>query len=245
MDKKSNHRRLVTIITVIVIVIMICGLGVLYSLSNNNDGNKNMNAVTANDTTVIDNNNNTDNSTDNTNNALNSNGTTAQNGNIVEDSDSTNGNNNVTSKVTTTITTEASTKIDDIVVYEHSSDNNDEVNSKRANSEFSSHPDTGYANMLAEHSEEIANLTRYAFEKMDWGTLKHTDVVTKQDGGLTYLTRTYTGELTDGRTGVLTVDIIYETDTNKLVYALLTSFQATEQLPSGGTKVEDMLASGI
>lgn len=245
MSKKSNHRRLVTIIITIVIAITICGVGALYSLSNNNTRDKSMNAVTANNTAIIDDNNDgVDNSADDTNNALDNNDVTEQNGNIVENSNSAN-NNKVTSKVTTTIAPDASTKIDDIVVYEHPSDNNEEVNSERAKSEFSSHPDTGHANMLAEHSEEIANLTRYAFERMDWGTLKHTDVVTRQDGGLTYLTRTYTGMLTDGRNGELTVDIIYETDTNKLVYALLTSFQATERLPSGGTKVEDMLVSGI
>ena len=114
----------------------------------------------------------------------------------------------------------ASKGIDDIMIYGVATDNADIVDTARA-SELTAHPDTGR------------------------GTMKHADSITKQENGLVYLTRTYTGRLTDGRSGKLTVDVIYEADTNKLAYALLTSFTATRQLPSGTMETDDMLASGV
>lgn len=157
---------------------------------------------------------------------------------------------NVTTTTTTTSTSSvpdaASKNIDDIMIYGVTTDDTDLVDTART-SEFGTHPDTGYANMLSTggNQTEMVNIARTSFKMMNWNTLMHTDSITKQDSGLTYLTRTYTGSLTDGRHGTLTVDIIYETDSGKLVYALLTGFTATQQLPSGTMQVEDMLASSI
>lgn len=159
---------------------------------------------------------------------------------------------NITTTTTTTTTSTssvpdaASKNIDDIMIYGVTTDDTDLVDTART-SEFGTHPDTGYANMLSTggNQTEMVNIARTSFKTMNWNTLTHTDSITKQDSGFTYLTRTYTGSLTDGRHGTLTVDIIYETDSGKLVYALLTGFTATQQLPSGTMQVEDMLASSI
>lgn len=140
----------------------------------------------------------------------------------------------------------ASKGIDDIMIYGVATDNADIVDTARA-SELTAHPDTGRMNMLSSDGDQVeaTNIARSSFEMMDWGTMKHADSITKQENGLVYLTRTYTGRLTDGRSGKLTVDVIYEADTNKLAYALLTSFTATRQLPSGTMETDDMLASGV
>jgi hypothetical protein len=140
----------------------------------------------------------------------------------------------------------ASKGIDDIMIYGVATNNADIVDTARA-SELVAHPDTGRMNMLSSDGDQVEamNIARSSFEMMDWGTVKHADSVTKQENGLVYLTRTYTGRLTDGRSGKLTVDVIYEADTNKLAYALLTSFTATRQLPSGTMETDDMLASGV
>lgn len=178
-------------------------------------------------------------------------------GTTPQQQDAANGSNATSSmpaqNVTTTTTTStssvpdaASKNIDDIMIHGVTTDDTDLVDTART-SEFGTHPDTGYANMLSTggNQTEMVNIARTSFKMMNWNTLMHTDSITKQDSGLTYLTRTYTGSLTDGRHGTLTVDIIYETDSGKLVYALLTGFTATQQLPSGTMQVEDMLASSI
>lgn len=157
-----------------------------------------------------------------------------------------NDNADVTVATPTSVPDAASKGIDDIMIYGVTTDNADIVDAARA-SELATHPDTGRMNMLSSDGNQVEawNIARSSFEMMDWGTMKHSDSITKQDDGLVYLTRTYTGRLTDGCSGKLTVDVIYEADTNKLAYALLTSFTATRQLPSGAIETDDMLASGV
>lgn len=242
--KKHSNKKLIIIITII--VVLLSGAGVLYFLFNNNLLHQNINK-TINDSNKPAINNNIDspnNPSYKKNNEQNKNIKT----NTTDNSD--NDDNNDTNRTNTTTTTTVNDKTDktiNTIVTKGIIDKKDEsIDFEKANSDFVSNPDNHYVNMLASanNTEEIINITKYSFEQMDSKSLTYTDKITKQDNNFTYFTRTYSGNLIDGRAGKLTVDIICETNTKKLVYMLLTDFQASEKLPSGGIKVYDMLASG-
>lgn len=247
-----------TVIAAAIVVAALAGIAFVTSSNNasNNDAIDNQTASTMNNMNAFGSASGRGNSTNGAAGSVNGNNAATQ-GTTSQQQDTTNGSNATSSmpaqNVTTTTTTStssvpdaASKNIDDIMIYGATTDDTDIVDTART-SEFDTHPDTGYANMLSTggNQTEMVNIARTSFKIMNWNTLTHTDSITKQDSGLTYLTRTYTGSLTDGRHGTLTVDIIYETDSGKLVYALLTGFTATQQLPSGTMQVEDMLASSI
>lgn len=221
-------------VIVTIAVLMAAGTGILYLLPRNGGGVA-MDAEQTDSTIVTD---------DPADDRSDGGGTSDRGKDAIGDDGTRDGRGGVTGDVTTTVQPDTDDAIDDVLMHGYTDDGGN-VDSARAGSEFVSHPDTGYANMLADPSGEATIIARYAFGMMDQGTLRHSDAVTRRDGGLTYLTRTYTGRLTDGRDGTLTVDVVRETDTSRLVYALLTGFQASERLPSGGTKVVDMLVSGV
>lgn len=236
MALRLGHRGMMVTVIVTIVVIMAAGTGALYLLSRN-DGGVDMDSEQT-DSAIV-----TDGPADDRPNG----GDTPDRGkDVIGDVDGTGDGRrtDATGDVTATVQPDTEDAIDDVFMRGDSDDGGN-VDSDRVASEFASHPDTGYANMLTDPSGEAGIIARYAFGTMDQGTLRHTDAITRRDGGLTYLTRTYTGRLNDGRDGTLTVDVIRETETGRLVYALLTGFQASEQLPSGGTKVEDMLVSGV
>lgn len=254
----KNKKRIVICVGIVAIVVIasFC-IHTLISTGDNNSNNNNMvNTVDNSSSSANGSSNQGDNTSGNSNRNSTANSKESQNNIPIQDNDTqqstdnkplpTDNGNAVDTMSTTSVSYSADKNINDIMIYGVAVDSTDIVDSAMA-TKFNTHPDTGRANMLSSACNQIEaiNITRSSFKMMNWETMTHTDSIAKQDNGLIYLTRTYNGQLTDGRQGKLTVDIIYESDTNKLVYALLTSFVATQQLPSGTMKTEDMLASGI
>jgi hypothetical protein len=256
----KNKKRIACVFGIVAIAVIasFCVRTLMSNGDNNSSNNSNNNMVNTvdNSSSVSDSSNPAENTGDNGNRnaAIDSkesqNDVPAQDNEIQQSTDNASlpadNSNAVATMSTTSVSYSADKNINDIMIYGVAVDSADIVDSAMA-TKFNTHPDTRRANMLSSTGNQIEaiNIARSSFKMMNWDTMTHTDSITKQDDGLIYLTRTYNGQLTDGRQGKLTVDIIYEADTNKLVYALLTSFVATQQLPSGTIKTEDMLASGI
>lgn len=252
----KNKKQIVCVLGVVAIVVIASFC--VRALMSNGDNNNNNNMVNTvdNSSSASGSNNQVENTGDNGNHNTATDSKESQNdvptqGNETQQSTgneslSTDNGNAVATMSTTSVSYSADKNINDIMIYGAAVDSTDIVDSAMA-TKFNTHPDTGRANMLSSTGNQIEaiNIARSSFKMMNWDTMTHIDSITKQDNGLIYLTRTYNGQLTDGRYGKLTVDIIYESDTNKLVYTLLTSFVATQQLPSGTMKTEDMLTSGI
>lgn len=251
----KNKKRMACVLGIVAIAV-IASFCIRALMNNGNNSNNNMVNAIDNTSSASDSSNQAENTGDNGNHNAAMDSEASQNDVPVQDNETQQSTDNASSPAdngssvatmsTTSVSYSADKNINDIMIYGAAVDSANIVDSAMA-TKFNTHPDTRRANMLSSTGNQIEaiNIARSSFKMMNWDTMTHTDSITKQDDGLIYLTRTYNGQLTDGRQGKLTVDIIYEADTNKLVYALLTSFVATQQLPSGTIKTEDMLASGI